>query len=245
MFWGVGGYVCQLIFLYDLSQELSNLCHCVQHPWKLTTRDFWSSRNLRKPLSKLKHVLRKCRGVSQKNMVYCKMDVFVKTIYYKAMTIENEHFPIYIPGNPINVCWHPQNRACFSQKINLRGHMPRFTLKTSSGCSSMQSIYAWLTGGFMCLLYICIVLDLAVGIVVCKASMLDWRGFHLPSIYMHCTSSSSGYSGMQSSMLDWRGSICLLYICIVRYLAVGVAVCRADVLNWLGGPSACYIYALY
>ena len=47
-------------------QELSNLCHCVQHPWKLTSRDFWSSRNKRKPLSKLKHVLRKCRGVSQK-----------------------------------------------------------------------------------------------------------------------------------------------------------------------------------
>ena len=22
--------------------ELSNLCHCVQHPWKLTSRDFWS-----------------------------------------------------------------------------------------------------------------------------------------------------------------------------------------------------------
>ena len=47
-------------------QELSNLCHCVQHPWKLTSRDYWSSRNDRKPLSKLKHVFRKCSGVSQK-----------------------------------------------------------------------------------------------------------------------------------------------------------------------------------
>ena len=46
--------------------ELSNLCNCVQHPWKLTSRDFWSSRNKRKPLSKLKHVFRKCCGVSQK-----------------------------------------------------------------------------------------------------------------------------------------------------------------------------------
>ena len=36
--------------------ELSNLCHCVQHPWKLTSRYYWSSRNKRKPLSKLKHV---------------------------------------------------------------------------------------------------------------------------------------------------------------------------------------------
>ena len=27
-------------------------CHCVQHPWKLTSRDFWSSRNEWKPLSR-------------------------------------------------------------------------------------------------------------------------------------------------------------------------------------------------
>ena len=46
--------------------ELSNLCHCVQHPWKLTSRDFWSSRNERKPLSQQNCVLRKCCGVSQK-----------------------------------------------------------------------------------------------------------------------------------------------------------------------------------
>ena len=49
--------------------ELSNLCHCVQHPWKLTGRDYWSSRNKRKPLSKLKHVFRKCSGVSQQQWV--------------------------------------------------------------------------------------------------------------------------------------------------------------------------------
>ena len=41
----------------------------------------------------------------------------------------NEHFPIYFLGNTINVCWDPLNRACFSETINLRGHMPRFTLK--------------------------------------------------------------------------------------------------------------------
>ena len=46
--------------------ELSNLCHCVQHPWKLTSRDFWSSGNARKPLSQQKCALRKCCGVSQK-----------------------------------------------------------------------------------------------------------------------------------------------------------------------------------
>ena len=47
--------------------ELSNPCHCVQYPWKLTSRDFfWSSRNERKPLSKQKCILRKCCRVSQK-----------------------------------------------------------------------------------------------------------------------------------------------------------------------------------
>ena len=46
--------------------ELSNLCNCVQHPWKLTCRDFWSSRNERKPLSKQKCILRKCWEVSGK-----------------------------------------------------------------------------------------------------------------------------------------------------------------------------------
>ena len=46
--------------------EFSNLCHCVQHPWKLTGRDFWSSRNKRKPLSNQKCILRKWGGVSHK-----------------------------------------------------------------------------------------------------------------------------------------------------------------------------------
>ena len=46
--------------------ELSTLCYCVQHPWKLTCRHFWSSRNKIKPLSKQKCVLRKCHGVYQK-----------------------------------------------------------------------------------------------------------------------------------------------------------------------------------
>ena len=39
--------------------ELPNLCHCVQHPWKLTSRDFWSSRNKRKLFSKQKCILEK------------------------------------------------------------------------------------------------------------------------------------------------------------------------------------------
>ena len=66
---------------------------------------------MRKPLSKLKHVLRKCNGVSQKKTVYCKMDVLVKTVYCKVMTIENKmsvpggvdlpaDLPLDLPGLP-------------------------------------------------------------------------------------------------------------------------------------------------
>ena len=102
-------------------------------------------------------------------------------------------------------------------------HLPSIYMhctRSSSGCSGMQGICAgyWsiqltdlpvgvlvchllLTGGP----YICIVLDLAVGVVVCKASVLNWLGV----------------------------SICLLYICIVLDLAVGVMVCKASIFNWL------------
>ena len=153
--------------------------------------------------------------------------------------------------------------------------------KSSSGCSSMTGFYAQMTGGSICLLYIGLVLDLAVGVVVCKTSMLKWLGVHLPSIYMHCPRSISGFSIMQGiyAWLTGKGhmkcnsiqgiyawltgwSICLLYICIILDLAVGVAVGKASVLvwpgratwnvtvfnaymlDWLGGPSAFYIYAL-
>ena len=34
--------------------------------------------------------------------------------------LKNEHFPMYLIKNPINVCWNPQNRACFSEMIDLR-----------------------------------------------------------------------------------------------------------------------------
>ena len=40
--------------------ELSNLSHCFQLQRKLTSRDFWSSKNEKKPLSKQKCVLKKC-----------------------------------------------------------------------------------------------------------------------------------------------------------------------------------------
>ena len=45
------------------------------------------------------------------------------------MYSKNECFPIYLLRNPINMCSNPENRAHFSKTINLRGHMPRFTVK--------------------------------------------------------------------------------------------------------------------
>ena len=39
----------------------------------------------------------------------------------------NEHFPMALLRNPINVCRNPPNRARFSEVIDLRDHMPRFT----------------------------------------------------------------------------------------------------------------------
>ena len=42
---------------------------------------------------------------------------------------KNEHFPKISSWKPHNMCVEPQNRACFSKAIDLRGHMPGFTLK--------------------------------------------------------------------------------------------------------------------
>ena len=43
--------------------------------------------------------------------------------------LKNECFPIYLLRSARNVCWNHQNRDHFSETIDLRGHMPRFTWK--------------------------------------------------------------------------------------------------------------------
>ena len=45
--------------------------------------------------------------------------------------------------------------------------------RSSSGCRGMEGIYAQLIWGSIFLLYICILLDLPVGVAVYKASILD------------------------------------------------------------------------
>ena len=50
-------------------------------------------------------------------------------VTWLGLVWKNEHFSINLLGNWINGCWNSQHRAHFSKTINLRGHMPRFTLK--------------------------------------------------------------------------------------------------------------------
>ena len=58
--------------------------------------------------------------------------------------------PIFLLGNLINVCWKPcQNRAhVFPRQIDLRGHMPRFTLKNE--CFPMYLLRNPINGYWNC-----------------------------------------------------------------------------------------------
>ena len=82
-------------------------------------------------------------------------------------------------------------------------------------------------------IYICIVLDLAVGVVVCKDISAYMSGrVHLSSIHRHCPNIAVGVVVCKTFMLLLTGgSICLLYIGIVRDLAVGVVACKASMLE--------------
>ena len=136
-------------------------------------------------------------------------------------------------------------------------HLPSVYMhctRYSSWCSLIQGIHAWLTGGIICLLYICIVLDIVVDVPYSRhPCLIDWW-FHLPSIYMHCTSSSSGCNGMQGicaqftgesnsssgcssvkvSMLNWLGVyLPSIYMHCTRSSS-GCSVYKASMLNWLG-----------
>ena len=173
----------------------------------------------------------------------------------------------------------------------MQGISVRLTGEGHIKCNGIQCIYDWLTGGSICLLYTCIVLDLIVGVTVCKtsvlnwlgratwnimvlnasmldwlggpsafyiyivlglamelaackSSMLDWLGGHLPSIYMHCTRSNSGCNSMQDICALFTGEhLCWNALCHANIF--GVAVFNASMLDWIGGPSASYIHALF
>ena len=95
--------------------------------------------------------------------------------------------------------------------------------RSNSGCGSMEGISAQLTGGSRS----------GSGYSSMQGIYAQLtEGVYLPFIYMHCTRSSSGCSSIQGICVRLtEGFICLLYICIVLDLAVGIAVCKASVLD--------------
>ena len=68
--------------------ELSSLCHCAQHPWKLTSRDDCSTKNERKPVSTLKHVW---ETVNSSNLCHCVQHPW-KLPVGKSLGLKESHF---------------------------------------------------------------------------------------------------------------------------------------------------------
>ena len=92
-------------------------------------------------------------------------------------------------------------------------HLPSIYMhgtRSSSGCSGMQGLYAQLTV-YWYARHLCSIdrrgVDVPVGVLVCKASVLIWLGVHLPSMYMYCTRSSSGCRGMQGICAQLTGGV--------------------------------------
>ena len=101
-------------------------------------------------------------------------------------------------------------------------------------CSSIQGIYPRLIGEDLC--------SIALGI--CVLSIYIYRSV------MRCA--KSGVVVFKASMVDWLGGFichgymdCLyIYRSAMRCAKLGVVVFNASLLNWLGGPSDMVIYAL-
>ena len=129
--------------------ELSNLCHCVQHTWKLTSRAFWSSGNERKPLSKQKCVLRKCCGVSQKwwmlelsNLCHCVQHPLLEGIS-GSLGMQGSHF---LSKNVFweNAVGYLRNGECWSfQTFSIVFRTPENLLVGISGALGTKLGYIW------------------------------------------------------------------------------------------------------
>ena len=110
-------------------------------------------------------------------------------------------FLIYLLRNPINVCWNPQNSARFSRTIDLRGHMPRFTLKMNV-FPSISSKMPW-----MCVEILRTVLVFprwSIWGVTCLGLLEKWMFSHLSSQKPHkCVFRPSEQCSF-SKMIDLR-----------------------------------------
>ena len=123
--------------------ELSNFCNCVQHPWKLTSRDFWSSRNKRKPLSKLKHVFRKFSGVSHKqcmlefsNLCNCVQHPW-KLTSRDFWSSRNERKPLSKQKCVLRKCW----------EVSEKWWMPRAFKHVAIVFSTSENLLVGISGG--------------------------------------------------------------------------------------------------
>ena len=94
-------------------------------------------------------------------------------------------------------------------------------------CYICQFLSSSIQGGAICLWNICIVLDLAVGVAVCKASVLDWLGrayaqLHCAMlIYMQCSSMQGIYAQLT------REGLFLIALCCGKF-----SVCQRFLVYW-------------
>ena len=126
--------------------ELSNLCHCVQHPSKLTSsRSFWSSRNERKPLSKQKCVLRKCWQVSQKQWML-ELSNLCHCVQHPSKLTSKDYWALVQMRKPLSKqkcvlrkCWWVSQKWWMLELSNLCHCVQHPSKLTSSGfiCSAL------------------------------------------------------------------------------------------------------------
>ena len=94
-------------------------------------------------------------------------------------------------------------------------------------CYICQVLSSGIQAGAICLQYICIVLDLAVGVAVCKVSVLNWLGrayaqLHCAMlIYMQCSS----MQGICAQMT--RQGLCSIALCYGKF-----HVCQTYLVYW-------------
>ena len=152
--------------LADLGVDLPNLnsswplCHCVQHPWKLTSRDYWSSRNDRKPLLQQKCVLRKCCKESQKwwvlelsNLCHCVQHPwkFSSGDFWSSRN-ERVILPQDVSTGDRSASWSTYIN-CDNRNLKLpffATYIRSVTIETSWNCHSEMATHWMWVGGYIC-----------------------------------------------------------------------------------------------
>ena len=124
-------------------------------------------------------------------------------------------------------------------------YLPSLSLYISSVAVCKASVLDWLGSLSTFSLYIS-------SVVVCKAICAWLMGVYLPSIYIYkqCSSMQELCAQLTGGLCPFSLSLSLslslyIYIYIYIYISIyisSVVVCKASVLDWLGGLSPFYIY---